>query len=54
MTGHRYLSGNQFGRQVIMFARFTRIVAGFRRWSADTSAFRDRRVAGVLIAFFGR
>jgi hypothetical protein len=49
-----YVSGNQFGRQVTMFARITKALAGFRRSSADAEVFRDRRVAGVLIAFFGR
>jgi hypothetical protein len=37
-----------------MFARITKALAGFRRWSAYAEVFRDRRVAGVLIAFFGR
>ena len=37
-----------------MFARITKALAGFRRWSADAEVSRDRRVAGVLIAFFGR
>lgn len=41
-------------RQVIMFARFFRRLDGHRHLWSGIASPGDRRVAGVLIAFFGR
>ncbi len=37
-----------------MFARIARRMEAYRYLWKQESAFRDRRVAGVMIAFFGR
>ena len=37
-----------------MFTRFVRSIRDYRKGLAQGAAFGDRRVAGVLIAFFGR
>ncbi len=37
-----------------MFSRIARRFDTYRHLWKQESAFRDRRVAGVLIAFFGR
>ncbi len=40
--------------ETIMFARIALRFTTFRHLWKQEAAFRDRRVAGVLIAFFGR
>jgi hypothetical protein len=37
-----------------MFARIARQIETYRHLRKQETAFRDRRIAGVLIAFFGR
>jgi hypothetical protein len=37
-----------------MFARIARRIDDYRHLWKQEGGFRDRRVAGVLIAFFGR
>ena len=54
-SADRYLSLSQINRtETIMFARIARRIETYRYLWKQEAAFRDRRVAGVLIAFFGR
>jgi hypothetical protein len=48
----RYLRHNK--RQVTMLSRFFRRLDGHRHLWSGISAPGERRIAGVLIAFFGR
>lgn len=55
LNGDRYLSVSQITKtEPIMFARIARRIDTYRHLWKQEAAFRDRRVAGVLIAFFGR
>lgn len=51
----RYLNASQITRnETSMFARIARRIDAYRHLWKQEAAFRDRRVAGVLIAFFRR
>lgn len=48
------MSGAAKPEGFIMFARLARRLKDRRPFWAGIGAFRDRRVAGLMIAFFGR